>query len=258
MSSSSTVGFGEWSDVHSHVSLFVLQPCEMAEVARVNRSWSRGVASNDVVWKRACARTWAAETFVVSRTCRAMLATEPREALRTSLADAKRPTIDAETLCSMPWWFRFKKQAGMSWTSDDPFWRGDGARELEFVPAKLDGHPGVVRWHRGSPDDDVRIDGHPHGQMRWRLDQQNGPDGLFSVLRVKHDHFNREFPGVKMIRHPNGGFVLHSVWVVYASFKMTRDDHDAHMTDRALARSVDTWQWNEVEAYNTDLAGEEE
>ena len=46
------------------------------------------------------------------------------------------------------------------------------------------------------------------------------------------------------------GFVFNSPWVVYCSFPLRRESDDQSLTDRALARSVQPWQWSEASRYN--------
>lgn len=230
----------ECPDIHRSVLVFLCDPEIVGSLMLVSREWRTAIADDPTVWGASCEYVWSSKSFV-SRQCREQSVAHPRRALRQSIEESQRVSIDAETLCSVRWWFRFKQQAGTAWTRDDPYWREEGARSLEFLPS------GVLKWHRGHPDHDMRED-EGSMQMRWRLDS----DG--TVLRVKHNHFSHEFPGVKLIRHPeNWGFVFHSVWVVYASFPMCVTKRDRHLSDRILARSLKQWQWTEVEDYNNGV-----
>ena len=123
---------------------------------------------------------------------------------------------------------RFKRDAGRSWTRGDPWWCGEEARKLRF------GDDGVVYW--GTEWD---------GGMYWRLTWRKGA----AVLRVRHDEFG-SFPGHVLRRHSNWGFIWHSPWVVYASFPLRRAT-DIGCQDRHLAEDVASWQWREVDRYNS-------
>ena len=47
-----------------------------------------------------------------------------RKSFFSALKDSKRTLITKEELCSFVWSFRFKRAAGKSWTSTDPYWTG--------------------------------------------------------------------------------------------------------------------------------------
>lgn len=55
---------------------------------------------------------------------------------------------------------------------------------------------------------------------------------------------------------PQHRYLFTSPWAVYASFPLSRADDDASLTDRALSRSVEPWQWAEAARYNEAAAGE--
>ena len=55
---------------------------------------------------------------------------------------------------------------------------------------------------------------------------------------------------------PQHRYLFTSPWAVYASFPLSRADDDASLTDRALGRSVEPWQWAEAARYNEAAAGE--
>lgn len=244
-------------EIHQYVMMFLCKPKQLAIVLLVSREWHTSIRDDAILWRAACQVVWESKAFI-SKHCQELSRLEPRRALKQSVAESVAETVSAGTLCSQRWWFRFKKQAGIAWTRDDPYWRGDGARELRFLMPQSADDAGVLHWHCGGPDDDLRDPGESRGWvMRWRLQQLEESGKQTTILRVKHDHFSHEFPGVRLIRHPrNWGFVFHSVWVVYASFPMSREDDDRYLTDRGLARSLGQWQWREVEEYNNDIEAE--
>lgn len=154
-------------------------------------------------------------------------------ALRRSLAESEARHIDPSLLCELTWHFRFKRAAGEHWTGSDPYWQGARARTLRFEP------DGAVRWEEEAWD----------GLMRWRL--EGG-----SLLRVSHAQLGA-FPAERLVRHPpSWGYLFTSPWAVYASFPLSRAVDDASLTDRALGRSVEPWQWAEAARYNEAAAGE--
>lgn len=57
-----------------------------------------------------------------------------RKSFFSALKDSKRTLITKEELCSFVWSFRFKRAAGKSWTSTDPYWAGK-----TLNPEPLDG-----------------------------------------------------------------------------------------------------------------------
>ena len=210
-----------------HLSILVhLSASDLAAAARVSRTWATTIAMNSL-WVEVCHRTWVGRH--VSDACRRQHVLDARAALRRSLAEARSCHIDKAMLCGLTWSFRFKRVAGREWTDTDPYWLGLPARTVCFES------DGGLRFSEQCWE----------GMMRWKL--EGG-----CILRVKHAVLG-SFPGEKLVRHPtNWGFVFHSAWVVYSSFSMSRASDDKCMSDRSLARSVDTWQWHEAAAYNED------
>jgi len=222
-------------EIQRLVLTFVASARELGELATVSR-WFRTTTADAELWRFASEGCWRHKAFVPS----ALLSNPSRVSLELSVADARENTrIDAETLTSQRWWFRFKSQAGSAWTDDDPYWQGGAARELKFVLSD-DPRCCTVEWR----------DSHRRRSSvsRWRLDQNAGPD---TVLRVRNDDFHSEFPGTSLLRHPaNWGLVFHSVWVLYANFPLHHHRDDLAISDRALAKHLADWQWLEINDYN--------
>ena len=57
-----------------------------------------------------------------------------REALRRSVADARRTVLSPEEACGIDWFFRFRTAAGEGWTSMDPFWAGKAPLRCRLTP----------------------------------------------------------------------------------------------------------------------------
>ena len=183
-----------------------------------------------MLWRGLCDRVWRGKLHV-SGQCRELVQKQSaRRALRLSMLEAQDCHITQAQLCSLEWSFRFKRVAGSTWTSNDPWWNGSQARTLRFAP------DGTVRW------DDEAWD---NGDMRWELEQQ--PTG--SVLRISHTVLG-VFPGERLLRHANWGYLWNSPWVVYSDFPMLKATDAKAISDRSLARKVEAWQWGEAEAYN--------
>jgi len=278
-------------DLLLHV-LGLLPLAGLGRAACVSSCWARLAASNSL-WASLAERVW--EGRHVSEACRAQRRQHGRSALRRSLAESEARHIDPSLLCELTWHFRFKRAAGEHWTGSDPYWQGGRARTLRFepdgaAPAQRGGRrgrhvhdmsaacpAGAVRWEEEAWD----------GLMRWRL--EGG-----SLLRVSHAQLGA-FPAERLVRHPpswgcasqtrsstletpSSAFVctrssdpagpvltpvtpqhrylFTSPWAVYASFPLSRADDDASLTDRALGRSVEPWQWAEAARYNEAAAGE--
>jgi len=229
---------GEVSEeIQRLVLLYVASAPELGRLARVNE-WFRRATADDVLWRFASEHTWSQKAYVPA----SLLAAPSRLSLQESVAESSNTRIDASTLTSQRWWFRFKTQAGAAWTDDDPYWQGGEARELKFLPASDDHLSCTVEWR-----DVFSRRRHHHSVSRWRLDQA-GPD---TVLRVRNDDFHSEFPGTTLLRHPsNWGLVFHSVWVCYANFPLHQHRSDKAISDRALAHHLADWQWLEINDYN--------
>uniref|UniRef100_A0A7S3SBD5 F-box domain-containing protein n=1 Tax=Emiliania huxleyi TaxID=2903 RepID=A0A7S3SBD5_EMIHU len=216
-------------DLLLHV-LGLLPLAGLGRAACVSSRWARLAASNSL-WASLAERVW--EGRHVSEACRAQRRQHGRSALRRSLAESEARHIDPSLLCELTWHFRFKRAAGEHWTGSDPYWQGARARTLRFEP------DGAVRWEEEAWD----------GLMRWRL--EGG-----SLLRVSHAQLGA-FPAERLVRHPpSWGYLFTSPWAVYASFPLSRAVDDASLTDRALGRSVEPWQWAEAARYNEAAAGE--
>jgi len=246
-------------EIQREVYLY-LSVLELGGLSAVNRRWAAAL-DDDVVWDAACATVWRRKKYVA----RGGGHLAPREALRFSVLESASRVVDESVLTSERWWFRFTSQAGSAWTDDDPYWKGEDARELTFDD------DGTLRWISGwePPRRERDRDAAPSKSF-WRLekitrkvcrcrhfaecvceDDDDRPVEDVSVLRVRNADFHSEFPGVKLVRHPkHWGLVFHSVWVVYANFPLRKDQPDRNISDRALARSLAEWQWSEVEDYN--------
>ena len=199
---------------------------ELARCALVSSSWARQ-ASTSSLWDELCRRTWSGR--YVSDETRALRPTEPAKALQLSLTESKQEFITEEELCKLTWSFRFKEAAGEDWTDTDPWWLGEKARTLRFMP---DGR--VTGDDPNDSDSDL---------MHWKL-----YDGC--ILRVSHVELGG-FPAEKLIRHKtNWGFIFHSTWVVYTSFPMERCTDDVYVSDAALSRRLRQWQHREAHEYN--------
>ena len=222
-----------WSlpeDLHLHILALLPTAADLATAALVSTAWAK-LAETDLLWRGLCESVWRGKLHV-SGQCRELVQKHcSRRALRLSMLEARDCHITQVQLCALEWSFRFKRVAGSTWTSDDPWWNGGHARTLRFAP------DGTVRW------DDEAWD---NGDMRWELEQQ--PTG--SVLRVSHTVLGA-FPGERLMRHAsNWGYLWNSPWVVYSDFPMLKATDAKAISDRSLARKVEAWQWGEAEAYN--------
>ena len=108
-------------------------PPSLTALRGVNRFWRQAVSSASAVWARCCAQDWqpsqvtpAAAAADASKylgpECRrrveALLAVgDGFQAFYAARKDAGRRTIALDELCSLRWWFRFKRAAGGDWCS---------------------------------------------------------------------------------------------------------------------------------------------
>lgn len=98
------------------------------------------------VWDRMCESTWDGKVHITHSAI--ALRKSPngaREALKSSLADAKRTELTDEELCSLDWRFRFKEQAGPQWQEHDPYWVKREATRVRFGARKAGSPRGPVR-----------------------------------------------------------------------------------------------------------------
>ena len=89
------------------------------------------------MWDAMCGQTWAGKVHVAQGAVDLRgMASSAREALRLSLADARRTELTDEELVAFEWRFRFKEQAGPQWQLHDPYWTKHEASLVKFTPSR--------------------------------------------------------------------------------------------------------------------------
>lgn len=96
-----------------------------------------------------------------------------------------------------------------------------------------------------------------YGDMEWLFGEipgvENGDGESGSMVMLRHRVMG-VFPAEVVMRHSSWAFVLHSAWVVYASFPLCSREPDREVSDRALQKRIAAWQWEEADEYNRQLA----
>lgn len=282
-------------DALSHIINF-LSAASLTRLRECNRKLRHAASLDSAGWQNHALGLWSGKV-TVCRTARELLAESRRpaketpstraymamEAYKKSIVDAtRRQEITPEELCfdSAPnvsgirWSFRFKESAGRDWTSWDPWWARQDARQLVFLRdgTVLQAHPhgagGIVRVHHGTPlyevfsERDVHRDGTAGGpsrriEMTWRfvrrpLDLARRPPGAYVRVTVG----GRDVPTYIVRRTPDDswGFVLESCWGVYASCDLaSRAPAPATPGRRLLRRTREGGLW--VDAEESDGEG---
>jgi len=208
-----------------------------------------------------------------------------KDAYKLSILDAKyRQEITAEEICNFTWSFRFKEAAGQDWTSWDPWWNNEEARQMAFLP---DGR--VLQVHYESDNDYIR------SHKRRKRDNQTGPfhqrheNDIISLQNVFADETNarvnnfrnievrwrfvtapldlpsrsiggyvrltidgKEVPTYIVRRSPtnNWGFILENCWGIYSSFQMPCKGDSELLEDKNMIISNEC-QWREAFLYNS-------
>jgi len=176
-----------------------------------------------------------------------------KEAYKIALMDAKyRNEITTEELCQGKWSFRFKKSAGMQWTTWDPWWNGKSAYKMVFLP---DGKVMKLEKNNSGSKEDG-LDEESFGPMnaidiKWRfitapLDLKARPIGGYLRLIVG----GREVPTYVVRRSPTGnwGFCMESCWGCFSSFEMPPEKKGSMRDSNLYMTSSD--QWREAFLYN--------
>ena len=123
------------------------------------------------VWDRMCESTWDGKVHITHSAI--ALRKSPngaREALKSSLADAKRTELTDEELCSLDWRFRFKEQAGPQWQEHDPYWVKREATRVRFGARKAGSPRGPVRMQGFDMIEAFQLEWewrHPYRHLFW-------------------------------------------------------------------------------------------
>ena len=112
----------------------------LLSVSLVNRKYNLLARHNQAGWELHCHRLWRDKVFVCPK-ARQQLSVNAMGAYRSSLLDATERhhvlmdecCFDVTTKQGTVWSFRFKESAGPDWTSWDPWWNGEMARQLVFL-----------------------------------------------------------------------------------------------------------------------------
>lgn len=221
--------------------LSFLRPSELCKCSLVSkRFWD--CAKEDKLWQFACECLWENKIYIPHKAKELRRLKRAKQAFRFSVADSKRKTITAAELTGLEWYFRFKYDAGEVWTHGDPFWNGGEARKVRFAPDR------TVVFHEGMMP-----------RMTWELMRYRDMARNFPELKFPADEFSEgypimqveDFPPKTVLRHPeNWGFILHSTWVIYTSFKMSARNVDKYTRDHRLTKQLYSWQWAAAAEYN--------
>ena len=218
--------------------------CGLAELGRlacINRFFEHAISSrSNHVWDAMCGQTWAGKVHVAQGAVDLRgMASSAREALRLSLADARRTELTDEELVAFEWRFRFKEQAGPQWQLHDPYWTKHEASLVKFTPSRRRS-PGRLHILNFPLVEDF--------DLRWSWIAMQRAGRSTRVLQVNVN--GSPVPSYVISRHAdNWGWVMQSCWVVYLSFEMPRPGVDPTLDDEGLGLGVDA-QLREVMAYN--------
>lgn len=193
------------------------------------------VAGREPLWRGLCSRLWAGKAYVPKRFLDRAAAVGARKRYFESIADASRVVIERDELCSLHWYFRFKRAAGSHWIRRDPYWAGSAARAVSFA------EDGSLRNHDGQLED-----------LRWAFvptPQAAAPPSSGRAVAVGSGQL--DFPPELAHRQPDWGWCLNSAWVVYSTTKMELASAAAHgLSDAQLRALVRPSQWAEAQDYN--------
>jgi hypothetical protein len=239
---------------------------------------------NKIGWSQRCEELWARKVHIDSHamTLRDTHYGPPAYQVSAmygylqSCEDARfRRSIRLEELCynvnsrtGTIWNFRFKEAAGLEWTLLDPWYAGEDARQLIFLPC------GAVKQviQQNNVDNalsssmqfmDPFFDSHPGGlEVRWKfitapLDLPKGIQGTYLRLNVA----GRDLPTYVVQRSPSGnwGFLLENCWGLFASFKLPRRRGSLTMpsTMRIITNMIETGRRRFNEISDEEIMGEE-
>lgn len=211
-------------------------------------------ASAPSLWSAFCVSDWAEKAFVAPAARALLAAGRPCAAFALARADASRTTLTEDELCTLPWRFRFKAEAGEGWQQLDPFWRGALPTRVAFSRDR--------RVHRtadpAGPDVGPTLPADVPIAWRWALQGAGraGPRGSFVRCRVA----DRSVPTYVVSRHaPNWGWVMESCWALYTAFPMPRPgEAGGALDDGAPGRIGVDAQQREAYAYNEGLPLDED
>lgn len=212
-------------------------------VSEVCAAW-RQLAGDDRLWRKLCARLWATKAYIPQRFLEGTALSTPRERYVASIADSTRTEITRDELCSLTWFFRFKRAAGSHWCGDDPYWQGSVARCVQFRPDGTIGRNGDklegLRW--AFVDHGVVAAPPPHAAGE--------PGASGTAIAVESSQMGR-FPTEVLHRQRDWGWCLNSLWVVYSTTAMERKRaRKDGLADSQLDDLVLDFQHAQAEAYN--------
>lgn len=191
------------------------------------------LSTSNVIWRALLATAYlpCRTTQVPCEARELMNAGHYADAFRAMSHDDKRPFLTEARLCEIEWFLRFKRRAGAQWLRHDPYHTGNALPLLRFVG---DPHYVVVRVDSTAWDSI---------SLQWRFVEREGyPSG--SWIRV------RNYPCMRVSRHNDGGYVLQSMWLMYASFPFPPPGVDSAMDDEA---EVDDIQRMEIALHKASI-----
>jgi hypothetical protein len=120
---------------------------ELGNLACVSRYFAEALKTeSNHVWDAMCTATWKDKVHVAAKAISQRGSPNgAREALKLSLADAKRTELTDEELTSFAWRFRFKESAGPQWQQQDPYWVKQEATTARFSPRRAGCRHGRVK-----------------------------------------------------------------------------------------------------------------
>jgi len=183
-----------------------------------------------------------------------LAANDPRGALLFARGDRARTALTADELCTLPWSFRFKADAGLAWRRRDAWWCGRPPASVHF---KRDGTL-VRNYGDGSDAEDWQ-----GVTLRWRFARYGAGVYTFQaparhgqLVRLQVD--DRSVPTYHVSRHPdNWGWVMQSCWGFYTSWPMPPRGADTSLEDDAQMINVAV-QHHEAHAFNAGLPLDED
>lgn len=260
----------------------------------VCRRFCRVLSLDDAGWTAHCYRLWRRKVHVSEEAIKMLDQKEEDKnnnmalyAYRNSCIDARlRHEILPEELVYDPeagrttvWDFRFKQAAGMEWTKYDPWYSGQTARQMVFLPdgtvRQLVQHEVLDIDHPERSETITRLrlpfydSSDPVGvEITWQfvaqpIDLPPKARGAYIRLTVG----GRDVPTYIVHRSPTGnwGFLMENCWGLFASFTLPpRKDVSSHgdsSTTIPMFRKRDLledeslpvtsrWQWKEALLYN--------
>lgn len=271
------------SEVLSSVMSFMDVPT-LSTMRLVNKKSNTIASRDDAGWTAHCHRQWKDKVHV-SPKAKELQKQKGRsmEAYMESVRDAcERQYVQHSELCYDPvshsgtvWSFRFKSAAGPAWTSIDPWYSGGEARRMVFLKdgtvrqlvtigstRKLIAPFSDIQQQQATvgPGAEIAPNNTSGITMLWRyidqpLDNPSGPQGSYIRINVS----GRDVP-TYICRRPkeigNWGFVVDSLWGVFASFPIPRrrQVYRLRRTSAGLARWLNV---DGMESDDSDLEDDE-